>query len=103
MKRAIVDYVLLDTEERRRVNIRNVPQHSYTPSIIRYIRQIINKNIRIYYVLVDGYIICYFIFALVTELQFHGALVFSYQNSFVATTSSLQILFFLSKFYFLEI
>ena len=42
-------------------------------------------------------------FALIAELQFHGALVFSYQNSFVATTSSLQILFFLSKFYFLEI
>ena len=44
MKRAIVDYVLLDTEERRRVNIKNVPQHSYTPSIIRYIHQMANNN-----------------------------------------------------------
>ena len=37
MKRAIVDYILLDKEERRRVNIRNVPKQSYTPSIIRYV------------------------------------------------------------------
>ena len=37
MKRAIVDYILLDKEERSRVNIRNVPKQFYTPSIIRYV------------------------------------------------------------------
>ena len=37
MKRAIVDYILLDKEERQRVNIRNVPKQFYTPSIIRYV------------------------------------------------------------------
>ena len=36
MKRAIVDYILLDKEERQRVNIKNVPKQTYTPSIIRY-------------------------------------------------------------------
>ena len=35
VKKAIVNYVLMDEEERRRVNIESVPSLSYRPSIIR--------------------------------------------------------------------